>query len=78
MIEKVFDRIQAWVYVLAAIGAIAFWVVTMNGIPPRVTKLEVQVREHEKRLNQNEVKLDIILDDVKTIKGFILHRHGGE
>lgn len=78
MIEKVFDRIQAWVYVLAAIGAIAFWVVTMNGIPPRVTKLEVQVSEHEKRLNQNEVKLDIILDDVKTIKGFILHRHGGE
>lgn len=78
MIEKVFDRIQAWVYVLAAIGAIAFWVVTMNGIPPRVTKLEGQVSEHEKRLNQNEVKLDIILDDVKTIKGFILHRHGGE
>ena len=72
------NKIQAWIYVLAAIGAISFWVVTIHGIPPRVEKLEVQVNEHEKRLNQNEVKLDIILDDVKTIKGFILHRHGGE
>lgn len=72
------NKVQSWVYVAAATGAIAFWLVTMYGLPPRVDKLETKVAEHEMRLNQNEVKLDIILDDVKTIKGFILHRHGGE
>ncbi len=64
--------------VLALICMGLFWIFTINGLPPRVDKLETKVAEHEMRLNQNEVKLDIILDDVKTIKGFILHRHGGE
>lgn len=72
------SKVQSWLYVAAATGAIVFWLVTMYGLPPRVDKLETKVAEHEMRLNQNEVKLDIILDDVKTIKGFILHRHGGE
>lgn len=72
------NKVQSWVYVAAAAGAIVFWLVTMYGLPPRVDRLETKVAEHEMRLNQNEIKLDIILDDVKTIKGFILHRHGGE
>lgn len=72
------NKVQSWVYVVAAAGAVVFWAVTMYGLPPRVDKLENKVAEHEMRLNQNEIKLDIILDDVKTIKGFILHRHGNE
>jgi hypothetical protein len=71
-------KVQNWVYLLGLVGAMVFWLATMYGLPPRVDKLEIKVAEHEMRLNQNEVKLDIILDDVKTIKGFILHRHGGE
>ncbi len=71
-------KVQSWIYILGLAVCVLFWLVTMYGLPPRVDKLEIKVAEHEMRLNQNEVKLDIILDDVKTIKGFILHRHGGE
>lgn len=54
------------------------WCVTMYGLPPRVDKLEQKVARHEHILTESGVKIDIVLDDVKTIKGFILQRHGGE
>ena len=31
-------KVQSWLYVSAAVGAIVFWIVTMYGIPPRVEK----------------------------------------
>lgn len=71
-------KVKEWLVLAGIVGGVIMWFATMYGLPPRVDKLETKVVEHEMRLNRNEVKLDIILDDVKTIKGFILHRHGGE
>ncbi len=69
--------IKEWLVVAGLVGGIVLWCVTMYGLPPRVEKLEKTVAEHERRLTESGVKIDIILDDVKTIKGFILQRHGG-
>lgn len=71
------NKIQACLYVLAAIGAISFWVVTMHGIPPRVEKLETKVASHERQLAEDRVKLDLILGSVTRMESFILQRHGG-
>ena len=68
------ERIQYVIGILCAVGALLVWGVTMDGLPPRVDKLEQAVAEHEKRLAESGVKIDIILDDVKTIKGYILQR----
>ena len=70
--------VKEWLVLLGILGGVIVWAVTMHGLPPRVDKLEKTVAEHEHRLTESGVKIDIILDDVKTIKGFILLRHGGE
>lgn len=70
--------VKEWLVLLGILGGVIVWGVTMHGLPPRVDKLEQTVAEHERRLTESGVKIDIILDDVKTIKGFILQRHGGE
>ena len=71
------EKIKAWLYIAGVAGAVVWWCVTMYGLPPRVEKLEATVKEHERKLTESGVKIDIILDDVKTIKGFILQRHAG-
>lgn len=71
-------KIREWLVLAGMVGGVIMWFATMYGLPPRVDKLERTVAEHEKRLTESGVKIDIILDDVKTIKGFILQRHGGE
>ena len=70
------DKVKGWVWLLDGHGA-AFWCFTIYGLPPRVDKLERTVAEHERKMTETGVKVDIILDDVKTIKGFILQRHNG-
>ena len=70
--------IKEWLVLAGLVGGVVLWCATMYGLPPRVDKLEQTVAEHERRLTESGVKIDIILDDVKTIKGFILQRHGGE
>lgn len=70
-------KVQSWIYVSAAVGAIVFWIVTMYGIPPRVEKLEVQVSENTRKLAEDRVKLDLILGSVTRMESFILQRHGG-
>lgn len=72
------ENIKNWMYIFGVLGAVAFWCVTIYGLPPRVARLERKVQEHEHRLTESSVKIDIILDDVKTIKNFILQRHGGK
>ena len=71
-------RIKEWIGLAAAAGAVMFWFFTMYGLPPRVEKLEATVKEHERKLTESGVKIDIILDDVKTIKTHILTIHGGK
>lgn len=58
--------------VLGLIAAGLFWLFTVNGLPPRVDKLEEQVKLHESKLTRNDVKLDIMLEDVKTIKNILM------
>ena len=72
------ENLKNWLWLAGAVGAAAFWCVTMYGLPPRVDKLEQKVARHEHILTESGVKIDIMLDDIKTIKGFILQRHGGE
>ncbi len=72
------ERIKAWLGLAGLVGAVMFWFFTMYGLPPRVEKLEATVKEHERKLTESGVKIDIILDDVKTIKTHILTIHGGK
>lgn len=69
-----FDALKGWFWILGLLGTAAFWGFTIYGLPPRVDKLERTVAEHERKMTETGVKVDIILDDVKTIKGFILTR----
>lgn len=71
------NKVQSWLYVFAAVGAVLFWLVTIHGIPPRVEKLEVQVAKHDMEIAQDRVKLDLILGAVTRMEGFILQRHAG-
>ncbi len=66
------EKIHHWIYLIGVAGAVLFWCFTMYGLPPRVDRLEERVREHDKKLAESTVKIDIILDDVKTIKNHIL------
>ena len=68
------DKVKGWMWLAGVIGAAAFWCFTIYGLPPRGDKLERTVAEHERKMTETGVKVDIILDDVKTIKGFILTR----
>lgn len=63
--------------IVGLIVAAVTWYITMTGIPPRVDRLETVTSELKQRIDRNDIKTDIILDDVKTIKNFILNRHGG-
>lgn len=71
-------KIQSWVYVLSVLGAVVFWAVTMYGLPPRVTRLEEQMKEYERGRIATEVRQAMILDAVTRIENFILNRHGKE
>lgn len=71
-IAKHFETIITIVCVLLA-GI--FWLATMDSIPTRVTKLEVEVTEIKQQLSKNDTKTDIILEDIKFIKQIILQQH---
>ena len=71
------NKMQGWLYVLAAVAAVIFWIVTMYGLPPRVAKLEEKVAEHDMQLAEDRVKLNLILGSVTRIESFILQRHAG-
>lgn len=72
------SKAKEWLVLSGIIGGVIMWFATMNSLPPRVDRLEKKVSEHENRLSRADIKLDMIMDDVKTIKGFLLTRHGGE
>lgn len=66
------EKIKSWVYLFCATGVVAVWCFTMYGLPPRVDKLEQRVSEHQEKLTRSDVKMDIVLDDVKTIKSILM------
>lgn len=71
-------KVKEWLVLAGIVGGVIMWFATMYGLPPRVDKLEEKVAAHDRVLTESGVKIDIVLDDVKTIKGFILQRHGEE
>ena len=71
-------KAKEWLVLAGIVGGVIMWFATMYGLPPRVEKLEATVKEHERKLTESGVKIDIILDDVKTIKTHILTIHGGK
>lgn len=70
-------QVKEWLVLAGLVGGVIMWFATMYGLPPRVDRLEEKVSAHERILTESGVKIDIVLDDVKQIKGFVLNRHGG-
>lgn len=63
--------------------AVTFFVYEMQGLPPRVSKLEQdlpatreqlrnEMNELKTQVDRSDAKTDIILDDVKIIKGLLM------
>jgi hypothetical protein len=66
------EKVQGWVYLFSVALAVLFACFTVYGLPPRVDKLEARVQQHEEQLNRQDVKMDIVIDDVKTIKSILM------
>ena len=67
--------------IVAAIIAITFFIYQTQGLPPRVSKLEVdmektnqKITEMQTEMSKNNAKTDIILEDVKIIKNAIVNK----
>lgn len=69
------EKARDWLSLLGVLGAVGFWFFTMYGLPPRVDALEERVRAHEEKLTRQDVKLDIVIDDVKAIKSILMNFH---
>lgn len=61
--------------VLTFLGMLSFWIFTMNGIPPRVEKLEKNIQEINTQVIRNDTKIDVILEDTKFIKQLVTQRY---
>lgn len=57
------------------ISGAVFWFFTMNGIPPRVTKLEQNYAEIRTQVIKNDTKIDVILEDTKFMKQLMTQRY---
>lgn len=68
-------HIESVVTIVCIVVTGIFWIFTMNGIPARVQKLEVDVEGIKVQLNKNDTKTDIILEDTKFIKQLIIQKH---
>lgn len=74
-------NISAIITILGLIITGLFWIFTMNGIPKRVThlenelqKIELDVNTLNQNVNTNDVKINIMLDDIKFIKQVITQK----
>ena len=74
---------------LVFIGAVSFFIYETKGLSPRVTKLEQDFANTKKELSEkinnlntqlskNDVKTDLILDDVQTIRTYIMNKEKGK
>lgn len=67
--------------IITVIVAITFFIYQTQGLPPRVSKLEVDMEKTNKKITEiqtemskNNAKTDIILEDVKIIKNAIVNK----
>ena len=65
--------------VIACIAAVTFFIYQTQGLPPRVSKLEIDMEQTNRRisemqtdLSKSSVKQDIMLEDLKIIKAHLL------
>ena len=74
---------------LVFIGAVSFFIYETKGLSPRVKKLEQDFANTKKELSEkinnlnaqlskNDVKTDLILDDVRTIRTYIMNEEKGK
>lgn len=88
--KKIFfvpNKIGDWLKIATIIGSIiftvTFFIYEMQGIPPRVSKLEQdlpatreqlrsEIDKLKSEIDRNGAKTDIILDDVKIIKSMLI------
>lgn len=68
-------HIETIISVCCIVFSALFWFYTINGIPTRVTKLEIDVEAMKSQLAKNDTKTDIILEDTKFIKQLIIQKH---
>lgn len=68
--------------VIACIAAVTFFIYQTQGLPPRVSKLESDMQMTNKRISEiqtemskSSVKQDIIIEDLKIIKAYLLNNH---
>lgn len=66
--------------VIACVAAIAFFIYQTQGLPPRVSKLEIDMEQTNRRISEmqtemskSSVKQDIMIEDLKIIKAHLLN-----
>ena len=66
--------------VIACIAAITFFIYETQGLPPRVSKLETDMEQTNRRISEmqtemskSSVKQDIMIEDLKIIKAHLLN-----
>lgn len=86
---NIMEIIKFATIILGIIGTVTFFIYKMQDLPPRVSKLEQdlpntreQLKEEinslKSQIDKNSTKTDIILDDVKVIKGLMMSKQEGK
>lgn len=75
MKEFLKNYLGPFITIITLIGSIVFWFFTMNGIPPRVNRLEQNYTELRTQVIKNDTKIDVILEDTKFMKQLMTQRY---
>lgn len=68
--------IREWLMLVGILWSVLIWCVSIYGLPDRVSTLEDRMKAQELRAAELNIKIDMVLDDTKTIKSFVLNTHG--
>ena len=68
--------IREWLMLVGILWSVLIWCVSIYGLPDRVSTLEDRTKAQELRAAELNIKIDMVLDDTKTIKSFVLSTHG--
>ena len=69
-------NIREWLMLVGILWSVLIWCVSIYGLPDRVSTLEDRMKAQELRAAELNIKIDMVLDDTKTIKSFVLNTHG--
>ena len=70
------SSIREWLMLVGILWSVLIWCVSIYGLPDRVSTLEDRMKAQERRAAELNIKIDMVLDDTKTIKSFVLNTHG--